>query len=101
MITLCKLVDGSIVIGKLNDEGVTDAVEVYIQNLHDGVKVSLMPIMYPFNQELSGIFIPRNRIMCTTAAQVALKDSYIQAISGIIPASSIPQAVKNGMHIVK
>jgi hypothetical protein len=95
-IKICKLVDGSLVIGKLDDEGLTDAVEVYMQNLHDGLKVSLMPIMYPFNQELAGMFIPKNRILCTTESREDLKNNYIEAISGIIIPGTTP-----GLHLVK
>jgi hypothetical protein len=67
MITkVCKLIDGSTVVGNLTDETLLDALNISLELIKETGDFipHLFPIMYPLNKEVLGINIPRSRILC-------------------------------------
>lgn len=106
MIKVCKLVDGSMVIGKVTEEFITDAIEIRVQETEQGIGIGFVPILFPFNTSLTkNMNIKDSNVISSIEASKELSDQYITAISpsGIIPASSIPESMKrgHGLSLVK
>lgn len=103
---VCKLVDGSIVIGTLDrtEEFLCDIMDI---NLHPnetgGIAIQLIPALYPFNQKPNGINIKTSKILYEIDAPEDLVNNYISATSNIVPASAIPESLKkaSGLRLVK
>lgn len=97
-IKICKLVDGSIAVGKQYEEDgeLCDVVELIAQNTENGIRIALAPVMYPFNTSLTGKNIKFSKVMICDDAPKELADRYTMETSGIIPAQTIPEAMKKG-----
>ena len=103
-VKLCRLVDGSLSIGELTETHLCDAIEVAIQHTEEGMRIGLLPYMYPFNNNPNGINIPINRIMCEMDAPADITSEYSKAVtpSCFVSADSIPAALKqNHLSVVK
>lgn len=102
-IKLCKLVDGSTVIGTLTKDKLNDAVDVIIQQTPDGMKIGFMPILFPFNEKIDGVHIDLSKILVPIDAPTNLREEYEKQMnpSGLVLASSIPEHLKSNVHSIK
>lgn len=90
-IKLCKLTDGTIVIGELNEDYITDAIQVVTQQTEKDIQVVFIPVLYPFNREMSGINISTSKIVVKIDVAQEMIDQYITNRSGLVRATSVPQ----------
>jgi len=100
-IKINKLVDGSIVIGNTDNDYIKDAFEIVVTRTEQGVGVSFLPLLFPFNTSMSGINILTSKVMVSIDAPKDMEDQYIKATSNIIPASSVPEHLKTNLTVVK
>lgn len=106
-IKLCKLVDGSIVIGKqygaTSDGEICDIVDVIPQQTENGIGIALAPVMFPFNRSFTGKHVHFSKVLICDDAPKELADRYVMETSGIIPAQTIPESIKksSGLTLVK
>lgn len=100
-ILLCKLIDGSYVLGDADADNLKDCFEVLINHTEQGIQVAFAPMMYPFNQKLTGISIPMSKVLVSIAPPQDMQDQYIKNTSGIIPATTIPSHLKTNLSVVK
>jgi len=101
-IKIAKLIDGSMVVGRVDDECITDIVDLIIQPSQNGVNIGLAPYMFPMNQDPTKSYtLPTSKVMATTEIQKELESQYLTFISpsGIIAASSIPAGLKEGVGL--
>lgn len=100
-IKICKLVDGSLVIGCLTETLITDVVEIYIKQLESGQQVLLVPVLYPFNQSFTGIEINVNKILLTIDPNKDLINEYLKQTQELVPANFSSEPTKPKLEIVK
>lgn len=101
-IKLCKLVDGSTVIGELTKDKLNDAVDVITQSTPEGVKIGFMPILFPFNDKIEGVHIELAKLMVILPCPDNLREEYIRQMnpSGLVLASTIPEHLKSNVHSI-
>lgn len=62
-VKICRLVDGSLAIGQLNDSHLCNAATILVDCTEEGNKVTLVPFFYPFSNALDGMDIPMSRVI--------------------------------------
>lgn len=103
-IKIFKMVNGDFVIGKLSaDEWIIDAVQLTIQpNGSSGIGIGLMPMMFPFDSEMTGHHIKCNKSMLEMNAPSEVESQYITATTGILTANKLPDDIKkSGLTLIK
>lgn len=91
-IKIFKLVDGSFTVGKVdrNEEFIEDVIDIAIRATETGgITASIMPCMFPFNNEMTGISMKFSRVMCWVDCPKDIENQYIQATTGIIPSQNL------------
>jgi hypothetical protein len=84
IVKVCRLVDGSTVVGNLTDEYLLDAVGISLEPTEEQLIVHLHPIMYPLNMVFTGLDVPRNRILCVlNNTPVDVIEEYQSVIKGV------------------
>jgi hypothetical protein len=89
---VCKLVDGSFIVGKQNKEGdIIEAVElISIPDRTGGMGMAIVPLMYPFNTDITNNLTINSRdIIVCMEANDELVSKYVEATIGIITPKSI------------
>lgn len=91
-IYICKLIDGSFVVGKFNkDEQLIDGVEMMLVPGQMGqMGIAMVPIMYPFNKNVKNdIIIDKSKILHILEADDDIISKYIEASIGIVSPKSV------------
>lgn len=91
-VKICKLVDGSFVIGKISKDGeLLKAVEVMIgPGRTGGMVINLVPLMYPINMQIDhDLVIGKSKILIEKDADDEMISNYIEVTTGIITPKSI------------
>lgn len=89
-IKLCKLTDGTVVIGELDDDYIKDAIQLVTQQSERDIQVIFVPVLYPFNREMSGINISTSKIVVKIDVAQEMIDQYITNRTGLVRATSVP-----------
>lgn len=94
-IVLGKLISGEVIIGKEDNDQMTDAYLVNVIPEHDNksFNVMLLPLFVPIAKE--GVNIKYDKIITTTTAPESIKNEYIKVVSDII----IPTKTRNQNEI--
>lgn len=89
-IKICKLVDGSMVVGRDTKDYLCDIVSISVDMRNEKLAIGLIPYMFPFDQRFVGINVQSSKIVTMIEASEDLVNEYCKLTSSILPATSIP-----------
>lgn len=81
-IILGKLTTGEMVIGKKDDNGIKDAIQLRPKmTSQTSIEIAMAPLFPMFSEDF--VFIKNEHIICTAVPAEDISKKYLQAVSGI------------------
>jgi hypothetical protein len=94
-IKICKLANNEYVIATVDEDYATNVISLALSRTAEGgISVNFAPFMFPFNEKFTGKNIKASAVICTEEPSQELYESYVQATTGIIPATTVPEELK-------
>lgn len=99
-VKICKLANNEYVIAAVNENDATDVISLALSRTAEGgISINFAPFMFPFNEKFTGKTVKSSVIIATEDPNQELYESYVQATTGIIPATTVPENLKKGAKL--